>query len=272
LDLEPLKKVNLTIAANGSLYRRVNGFFPELVEKIFNDRQIYKKRMLKAEQEYERTPSKELEKEISKCKNNQMARKVQLNSLYGAIGNEWFRYFKLANAEAITLSGQVAIRWIENKMNTYFNKLLKTEDFDYVIASDTDSVVGDTFVYTNSEKIKIEDLYNKFCNETNLAHKRDVNDFIHNVSNLNLTTKSYKDGQLVGDKIIHIMKHKVKKKFYKVTVNGKEVVLTEDHSLIVERCGKLISVKPYDVIEDDIFINISDTGLCLKTSYKNEKT
>jgi DNA polymerase elongation subunit (family B) len=140
LDLEPLKKVNLTIAANGSLYRRVNGFFPELVEKIFNDRQIYKKRMLKAEQEYERTPSKELEKEISKCKNNQMARKVQLNSLYGAIGNEWFRYFKLANAEAITLSGQVAIRWIENKMNTYFNKLLKTKDFDYVIASDTDSI------------------------------------------------------------------------------------------------------------------------------------
>jgi DNA polymerase elongation subunit (family B) len=140
LDLEPLKKVNLTIAANGSLYRRVKGFFPELVEKIFDDRQIYKKRMLKAEQEYEKTPSKQLEKEISKCKNNQMARKVQLNSLYGAIGNEWFRYFKLANAEAITLSGQVAIRWIENKMNTYFNKLLKTKDFDYVIASDTDSI------------------------------------------------------------------------------------------------------------------------------------
>jgi DNA polymerase elongation subunit (family B) len=140
LDLEPLKKVNLTIAANGSLYRRVKGFFPELVEKIFDDRQIYKKRMLKAEQEYEKTPSKQLEKEISKCKNNQMARKVQLNSLYGAIGNEWFRYYKLANAEAITLSGQVAIRWIESKMNTYLNKLLKTEDVDYVIASDTDSI------------------------------------------------------------------------------------------------------------------------------------
>jgi DNA polymerase elongation subunit (family B) len=79
-------------------------------------------------------------KNISKYTNNQMARKIQLNSLYGAIGNEWFRYFKLANAEAITLSGQVAIRWIENKMNTYFNKLLKTKDFDYVIASDTDSI------------------------------------------------------------------------------------------------------------------------------------
>jgi intein/homing endonuclease len=65
------------------------------------------------------------------------------------------------------------------------------------------------------------------------------------------------------------MKHKVKKKFYKITVNGNEIVLTEDHSLIVERDGKIISVKPQDVIEDDIFINISDTGLCLKTKYKN---
>ena len=77
---------------------------------------------------------------ISKYTNNQMARKIQLNSLYGAVGNQYFRYYKLANAEAITLSGQVAIRWIESKMNTYLNKLLKTEDVDYVIASDTDSI------------------------------------------------------------------------------------------------------------------------------------
>jgi DNA polymerase elongation subunit (family B) len=69
-----------------------------------------------------------------------MARKIQLNSAYGAIGNQYFRYYKLANAEAITLSGQVSIRWIEGKMNTYLNKILKTEDVDYVIASDTDSI------------------------------------------------------------------------------------------------------------------------------------
>ena len=79
-------------------------------------------------------------KEISKCKNNQMARKVQLNSLYGAVGNQYFRYYKLENAEAITTSGQVAIRWIEAKLNKYMNRILKTEDVDYVIASDTDSV------------------------------------------------------------------------------------------------------------------------------------
>ncbi|MEC9064806.1 MAG: DNA polymerase, partial [Pseudomonadota bacterium] len=56
------------------------------------------------------------------------------------IGNQYFRYYKLANAEAITLSGQVSIRWIENKMNAHLNKILKTEEIDYVIASDTDSI------------------------------------------------------------------------------------------------------------------------------------
>jgi DNA polymerase elongation subunit (family B) len=80
------------------------------------------------------------EKEISRCNNIQMARKIQLNSAYGAIGNQYFRYYKLANAEAITLSGQVSIRWIENKMNAYLNKVLKTDDVDYVVASDTDSI------------------------------------------------------------------------------------------------------------------------------------
>ena len=79
--------------------------------------------MLQAKQEYEKTPTKELEKAISKYNNIQMARKIQLNSAYGAIGNQYFRYFNLANAEAITLSGQVSIRWIENKMNTYLNKI-----------------------------------------------------------------------------------------------------------------------------------------------------
>jgi DNA polymerase elongation subunit (family B) len=140
LDLEPLQKVNFTMTANGALYRRVKGFLPELMEKIYNERVIFKKKMLAAEQEYEKTKNKELVKEISRCNNIQMARKIQLNSAYGAIGNQYFRYFKLANAEAITLSGKVSIQWIMNKMNSYLNKILKTGDVDYVIASDTDSL------------------------------------------------------------------------------------------------------------------------------------
>ena len=132
---------NYAICANGAMYRKdVRGFLPELMEKIYNERVIFKKKMLSAEQEYEKTKKKELVKEISRCNNIQMARKIQLNSAYGAIGNQYFRYYKLANAEAITLSGQVSIQWIMNKVNTYLNKVLKTSEVDYVIASDTDSL------------------------------------------------------------------------------------------------------------------------------------
>ena len=132
---------DFAVCANGAQYRRdIHGFLPEIMQRIYDERTIYKKKMIQAKKDYESSPSDKLRKDISKFNNIQMARKIQLNSAYGAIGNQYFRYYNLANAEAITLSGQVSIRWIENKMNTYLNKLLKTEDYDYVIASDTDSI------------------------------------------------------------------------------------------------------------------------------------
>ena len=141
LDLEPLHKVNLIMTPNGALYHRVKGFLPELMEKMYDERKLFKKKMLEAKKKYEKTPTKELEKEIARCNNIQMAKKISLNSCYGSLGNPYFRYYKLENAEAVTSSGQVVIRWIENKLNQYFNKLLKTQDKDYVIASDTDSII-----------------------------------------------------------------------------------------------------------------------------------
>ena len=133
------------VCANGAQYRKdIHGFLPEMMQEIYDERTIYKKRMLESKQalEHATTPAETLalQKDISKFNNIQMARKIQLNSAYGAIGNQYFRYYNLANAEAITLSGQVSIRWIEGKVNQYLNKLLKTEDHDYVIASDTDSI------------------------------------------------------------------------------------------------------------------------------------
>jgi len=160
-----------SVCANGAMYRKdVRGFLPELMEKIYKDRTIYKKKMLEAKQQYEKKKTKKLEKEIARCNNIQMARKIQLNSAYGAIGNQYFRYYKLANAEAITLSGQVSIRWIENKMNKFINKILKTEDVDYVIASDTDSIYLNLgplveVIYKGREKTNesVVSFLNKIC-------------------------------------------------------------------------------------------------------------
>ncbi len=111
-------------------------------------------------------------KDITKYNNFQMARKIALNSAYGSIGNQYFRYYKLENAEAITLSGQVSIRWIEARMNGYLNKLLKTEDIDYVVASDTDSIyinfgplVDKFFSHKTDDKIKIVTILDQICKD-----------------------------------------------------------------------------------------------------------
>ena len=129
------------LTPNGAFFRKdKRGFLPELMETIYEDRTKYKKLMLDAQQSYEDTKDKTLLKTISRYNNIQMAKKISLNSAYGAIGNNWFRYFDLRNAEAITTSGQLSIRWIEKSLNAYLNKLLETDKEDYVIASDTDSV------------------------------------------------------------------------------------------------------------------------------------
>ena len=129
-----------TITPNGALYRTdKKGFLPEMMQEIYDDRTIFKKKMLQAKQDYEDTKDPKYLKFISRYNNIQMARKISLNSAYGAIGNQYFRYYDLAIAEGITTAGQLSIRWIEKKMNQYLNKLLNT-DMDYVIASDTDSI------------------------------------------------------------------------------------------------------------------------------------
>jgi len=82
----------------------------------------------------------QLEKDIAKFSNMQLAKKVQLNSAYGALGNQWFRFYDIRQALAITKSGQLSIKWIEARINEYLNKLLDTDKVDYVLASDTDSL------------------------------------------------------------------------------------------------------------------------------------
>jgi len=135
------KSRELTLCANGTMYRKDKlGFLPALMEKVFNDRKRYKKMMLEAKQKYELSKDPEDEKKYIQYNNMQMAKKIQLNSCYGALSNIYFRFFDTDLAEAITLSGQVSIRWMQDKMNHYLNQMLKTSEVDYVIAVDTDSL------------------------------------------------------------------------------------------------------------------------------------
>ena len=175
-NLNALKKYNLTYTPNNEFYRRdIYGFLPEMMQQIYDDRVKYKGMMIdakkKLQNETDASERFKLKNLISKYHNMQLNLKITLNSAFGAMGNQHFRYFDQRIAEAITTSGQLSIKWIEKEINRYLNGLLKTDD-DYVVAVDTDSVyitmdklVQSVYGDKNVEKTKIIDFLDKVCSE-----------------------------------------------------------------------------------------------------------
>tara|TARA_B100001996_G_scaffold12632_1_gene10598 strand:- start:1555 stop:2853 length:1299 start_codon:yes stop_codon:yes gene_type:complete len=161
-----------TITPNGAQFRTdKRGFLPKLMDKLYQERVIYKKKMIKAKSMYQETGDKRLLNDIAANHNIQLARKIALNSAYGAIGNQYFKYFDVRHAEGITKAGQLAIRWIERDVNNYLNDLLKTKNVVYVVASDTDSIyvklgaVVDKIFKDKSDTRKIVKVLDKFCED-----------------------------------------------------------------------------------------------------------
>jgi DNA polymerase elongation subunit (family B) len=131
---------NYSVAPSGVRFtKEKEGIIPEVIRKYYAERKMIKREMLDAQQEFEQTPTKALSNKIATLDNQQMSIKILMNSLYGALGNRWFRYFDQRVAESITLAGQLSIKWAERAVNQEMNKLLNTDE-DYVIAIDTDSV------------------------------------------------------------------------------------------------------------------------------------
>ena len=140
--LTHLKAEGACITPNGAKFKIDSpGFLPRLMESMYNDRVKFKTLEFQAKQEYQKTKDKSLLKEISRCHNIQWSKKIALNSAYGAIGNQYFRYYDVRQATAITSAGQFVIRFIQKNVNEYMNKILKsTSEVDYIVASDTDSI------------------------------------------------------------------------------------------------------------------------------------
>ncbi len=165
LDLNWAQSKDVTIAPNGAMFKRdKQGFLPELMEKMYSDRVIFKKKAIEAKKEFQKTKDPIYKNEISRCHNIQMAKKIALNSAYGAIGNQYFRYFDVKQAEAITLGGQLSIRWVERDVNKFMNKILNTDNVNYVVASDTDSIY-----------LKLDKLVEKVCKDKTI---KQITDFI----------------------------------------------------------------------------------------------
>ena len=155
LNLKWAKDKNVTIAPNGAMFKTdKQGFLAELMEKMYTERVVFKKKAIEAKKEFQKTKDPIYQNEISRCHNIQMAKKIALNSAYGAIGNQYFRYFDVKQAEAITLGGQLSIRWVERDVNRFMNKILNTSNINYVVASDTDSIY-----------LKLDKLVEKVCKD-----------------------------------------------------------------------------------------------------------
>ena len=161
LNLDHLKGQDVCMAPNGATFKRDNaGFLPRLLDSMYQDRVVYKKKMMEAKKLHQETGDDKYKNEIARCHNIQWAKKIALNSAYGAIGNQYFRYYDVRQATAITSSGQLVIRHIETEVNNYMNKILQTENVDYIVASDTDSIY-----------LKLDSLVEKACKDKTLNQK-----------------------------------------------------------------------------------------------------
>lgn len=234
-----LKNKNFAMAANGYCYTHEHqGLFPEIVEKIFTERVFYKKKMIEAQKEYEKTKDVDQMKLISKYNNIQMARKIQLNSLYGAWANQYFRFYDDRIAEGITLTGQYIIQHVGRSLNEYLNKVCETEGVEYTFYSDTDScyITLDRLVqkhFSHLDKNKVVDVIDKFCKDKVSQVLASACDHIMHSTNGYVSKMEFKR-EVIADRAIWVAKKRyalnvydsegVRYKEPKLKVQGLEIV------------------------------------------------
>ena len=195
----------------------------------------------------------------------QIALKTLINSLYGALGNKAFILINEKIAQAITGNGRYFIKSFGRRIEKYLQSLKKWNK-PYYIYSDTDSCVGDTLISTSLGKIKIEDLFER----SGKIIKNENGSFVKRPDEKILAKSMSPDFEIQNKKIIYVMKHKVNKRMFKISVNDKSVIITEDHSVMINRNDNLISVKPTEILETDELIlnNLKDT--IITDNYKVE--
>jgi DNA polymerase elongation subunit (family B) len=245
------------IAANGQYFRKdIRGFLPEMMESLYSERKQIKKNMLHKQQEmFDSTDAcekKKLKNISTNLNNEQMSLKILLVSLYGSLANKYSRYFDIRLTTAITLSGQLSIKWIEK----YLMDHLKQKKFKWnVVYIDTDSCLGNTKIYVNNKQITIEDYYDKLNGEMIIDDSLNEH-YVKKIENGDTSLSVSKNFKIENNSINYIMKHKTTKEMFEIEVEGKKVIVTEDHSVIVKRKNEMISVTPKEILETDELIYI----------------
>jgi DNA polymerase elongation subunit (family B) len=242
---------NLTISSAGVIYSQdKRGLLPNILDKWYEERTKYKKQMLDAS----KSGDKEKEEFYDK---RQLVQKILLNSLYGVLGLPVFRFYDIDNAESVTLTGQDIIKASAKKLNSFYkNKLIESgideesiKNADFVTYCDTDSVAGTSMVSSDLfGEISIENLFSKLeDNDEEYVIDSDNREFIF-PKELKLPYYNEIDKKICFGNVEYIEKHKVKKSLYKIkTKSGKEIIVSQDHSIMILDNDILIEKKPTEI-------------------------
>lgn len=226
-DTKDLAFKNYAMTANGQCFRRdEEGIFPKLINYYFGERQAAKKQMLEAQKMYEETKDKKYQGIIASLNSRQMSAKILMNSLYGAMGNVYFRYYDIRIAEGITMTGQLLIRSVAKQLTDFMNEWCDTDGIDYSFYSDTDSTYITLGNYVNSflqsrTKSDVVSCIDKFCQE---EIEPNINRACQNLSEyLNVYVPKIKfKREIIADRGVWIAK-----KRYAVNVHNSEGVSYE---------------------------------------------
>lgn len=213
----------------------------------------------------------ELKSKAAQFFNYEQSIKLMLNSIYGAFGNPHFIFYNIDIAETITLQGKDAILYTEKLINKYFREYWHKDKTAHTamgitvngkiekpisVYIDTDSIIGDSIITTNEGDIKIADLYDRSIKMGFNSAGITLNG--HESIDTDLQTLNWtEDKKLHFVNIKRVIRHKVSKKKWKLKLkSGKNVIVTNDHSLIVFRNGIKIEVKPSDVLITDKVLSV----------------
>lgn len=292
LDLSFLQGTDITMTPSLEFFRKKEGaVLPYFMEHFYDMRKVVKKKMLIMKDDIQilkklknkKNEVEKLKEKYEELKNldkigdiiakmeslakiwglKEKAFKILLNSAYGAFGNNYFRLFDLRIAKGITSSGRLAIRSlikaIENKLRDFYKDFAGKDwtGSDFFIYSDTDSCAGDSVLNIfdengNLEKITIENLYLRLGGKL----ETEIDKIKLETNNIQTPSLNTKSSEIEMKNINYIWKHLVDKEMFKIKCGDNEVIVTEDHSIIIERNNKYISVKPRDIIKGDKLIEI----------------
>jgi DNA polymerase elongation subunit (family B) len=229
------------LSANGTIFTyEKEGIIPGLLSRWYSDRKTMQRKLKESTTQEDR----------EYWDKRQLVRKILLNSAYGALLNAHCRFYDKRIGQSVTLCGRQIVKHMMSQINEIVQGEYNHEGHAIVYG---DSVTGDSIIRTTDGDVTIEELFNQ-CLEHSIVAEKEYG--VWNQSTvLGFNSESM---QPVGSKISYVMRHRTKKKLYRITTeNGKQVTVTEDHSVMVDRDGFLIECKPNEILVTDGIITFA---------------